>query len=496
MPTCMKGGGGTYGTTTWGGAPMGCGYWFSSSRPSTAFSRALRRKLFVVRPSRNDARLALEQALSCVATNIGDWIDGHIAGASWAGNGLVLKRSDADTSEALLRAVDALVFGGFLRKLPGTGQRGVASTYIPTDEAFALWDSVDFSVDAAEPVPEPETWAKIAVTEDETPEQTRARKERGAAKNRIYLENDERLLDLERFNRHNGRFEWYMRWPGYAHHGRRVGDRDWARLFTEAIVHTRTFSRGSLDLGGRFYVDVVNFERPHRLHIEVARPGEAPQHLGECDFAAMHPQMAYDLSGAVPRLGRRSDGKQEDLYDCGDESIPRELRKVLLNLLLNARSADGVVGAVNGWWHPKKRRWVPGAWEKELDKQGRIEAYLKARGLPVEKPVASLPAKWPAALIHRTVEALAERHAPIRDFFFSDAGVRLQRLDSTIAEIIAEHFIERGLPLLILHDGFLTVESALPELRDVMVRAYGLVVGTRRPIAVKAKTRDGDVVLP
>jgi hypothetical protein len=46
-------------------------------------------------------------------------------------------------------------------------------------------------------------------------------------------------------------------------------------------------------------------------------------------------------------------------------------------------------------------------------------------------------------------------HEPIAHHFYTGVGLRLQRLDSDIAEKILLHFAQSGIAILPLHDSFL-----------------------------------------
>lgn len=70
------------------------------------------------------------------------------------------------------------------------------------------------------------------------------------------------------------------------------------------------------------------------------------------------------------------------------------------------------------------------------------------------------------------MEAIKTYHAPIAHHFGTGIGLKLQRTDSDIAEQVMMHFIDKGIPILPVHDSFLIAESHAAELRTVMEQAF------------------------
>lgn len=76
-------------------------------------------------------------------------------------------------------------------------------------------------------------------------------------------------------------------------------------------------------------------------------------------------------------------------------------------------------------------------------------------------------------------EAIFRRHVPIEKYFGSGEGIRLQRLDSDIAERIMMEMLGMGIVALPVHDSFIVQEGHQDTLRDVMLTAYEKVMGGR-----------------
>jgi hypothetical protein len=72
---------------------------------------------------------------------------------------------------------------------------------------------------------------------------------------------------------------------------------------------------------------------------------------------------------------------------------------------------------------------------------------------------------------------LRDKHAPIADAIASDAGIRLQRADSQIAEHVIEQFTDQDIPILCIHDSFIVPFGREAELDAAMTRAFETATG-------------------
>ena len=77
-------------------------------------------------------------------------------------------------------------------------------------------------------------------------------------------------------------------------------------------------------------------------------------------------------------------------------------------------------------------------------------------------------------------EAIMAFHEPIAHHFYTGIGLRLQRLDSDIAEQVLLHFAQNGIANLPLHDSFLMHEGYASSLEPAMRSAFEKIVGTLR----------------
>jgi hypothetical protein len=91
-----------------------------------------------------------------------------------------------------------------------------------------------------------------------------------------------------------------------------------------------------------------------------------------------------------------------------------------------------------------------------------LEKSLAEKGLRIERGYNA----------EDIVRAVKDAHPQLAPHFKNDEEVRLQRLDSDIAEEIALHFADKAKPCLIVHDSFIVKASDVVELRLTMTRAY------------------------
>ena len=76
------------------------------------------------------------------------------------------------------------------------------------------------------------------------------------------------------------------------------------------------------------------------------------------------------------------------------------------------------------------------------------------------------------AFINSRIDALLAKHPEIEDLAFSGKGIKLQRIDARITEYVLKHMQAKGIPVLPVHDSFITPDRFLPDLYSIMTEAY------------------------
>lgn len=211
--------------------------------------------------------------------------------------------------------------------------------------------------------------------------------------------------------------------------------------FNEAITAADIISLDGVDLacpmariynrdlgrGGRFYpmgTSWQNIKSEARRALKI--DGEP---VVEMDFKTLHPAILYAEAGApMPR----------DCYAI--EGWPRDLVKVAMLTLINARTVHAA----------------------------RLSIANSDRMAQRAAPGSQEAIGYASALI----EAIKRAHTPIAAAFHSDAGARLMRIDSDLAEAVMHDLILRqGIVTLPVHDSFLVPASKRDELEAAMMDA-------------------------
>ena len=206
----------------------------------------------------------------------------------------------------------------------------------------------------------------------------------------------------------------------------------------------RVFNDPALQTGGRFYGGWwQNIPREYRPHLAVNG-----KRMVELDYSNQHPSILYAQEGVIRPAdcysGVLSPSQLSDEFRHGEL---RDMVKAAFNAMLNS---------------PKPLRQAPAG----------------------VKP-SKFGLKW-AELSN----AIIAFHEPIAHHFYTGVGLRLQRLDSDIAEKVLIHFALQGVAILPLHDSFLMHNGYETSLEPVMRSAFTEVVGTSPKIDRKEANKD------
>jgi hypothetical protein len=185
----------------------------------------------------------------------------------------------------------------------------------------------------------------------------------------------------------------------------------------------RIFHRGNFEYGGRFYGG-------HWQNVgdRVARYQMEGEPVSEVDYVAMHIAMLYgEVGKQMPR----------DPYEI--DGWPRQQVKVATLIGINARTKASAIRAL-------------------ADVLRNMDNALS----------------YPFPRAEALLKAVKAKHAPIEHAFGSDAGVRLMRRDSDLAEKVMTQMVRAtGIVPLVVHDSFIVPVTKEQSLQEIMEKVAG-----------------------
>lgn len=197
----------------------------------------------------------------------------------------------------------------------------------------------------------------------------------------------------------------------------------------------RIFNNGSWEEGGRFYGGW--WQRiPSQWRVQISIDG-SEQGSVEVDYSGHHIVLMYALEGID--YWKADGGDPYRLEDLEQSDRMRALLKLVLLFTINAKSRKSTLSALR----------------KEINIDSDTFGWVKEENVSLEN----------------LIDAFADRHKPIEKYFFSNAGIRLQKLDSDIAEIVINRFTEMDIPILCIHDSFVINPAHLGDLEAMMMEA-------------------------
>ena len=192
----------------------------------------------------------------------------------------------------------------------------------------------------------------------------------------------------------------------------------------------RIFNQSSFELGGRFYGGF--WQRiPKEYRFLITIDGE---HTEQYDYSGMHFAMMYAKKGVPMPEG--------DAYQLAgyDESLRAYIKKSF-NIIINCEKVSKAIATINN-------KIAEGDLSEEL---GNGEKLLNA---------------------------FKDKHPLIDEFIASGEGIKLQYIDSQIAELILLKGIEQNACILPIHDGFITSVKQEALLFRIMEESYQEIMGT------------------
>lgn len=182
----------------------------------------------------------------------------------------------------------------------------------------------------------------------------------------------------------------------------------------------------SIERGCRFYMNGGSLQiQPEHKRLQVLIDGER---VSEVDFKTLHLSMIYSDAGITP---------PDDSYSV--EGWPRELAKVAMLVLINAKTYGEAIGAI-----AHDDQMIAMAFP------GSQEAFHEAANL---------------------IGALKRLHRPIRKAFHSGAGAFLMRRESDVMEDVMLAMLRKGESVLPIHDSAIVRTSRVGYLEEAMTAA-------------------------
>jgi hypothetical protein len=201
----------------------------------------------------------------------------------------------------------------------------------------------------------------------------------------------------------------------------------------------RIFSNGYWNQGGRFHGGWWQ-QVPGQIR-RCIRINGSNETATEIDYSSLHIILLYALSGIDFHNSDANDAYFIESYRhlSSDEEL-RSLLKLILLICINAKDRKSATNAISF----------------EINKRQEEFEWFISSDVDVED----------------LIDAFIDRHQPIKDYFFSNHGNKLQFIDSNMAETVINHFTKKNIPVLCIHDSFLINPLHENELMKLMVDSF------------------------
>nr|WP_319396329.1 hypothetical protein [uncultured Desulfobacter sp.] len=206
------------------------------------------------------------------------------------------------------------------------------------------------------------------------------------------------------------------------------------------IFTRRIFNNGSWSQGGRFYGGWWQ-RLPKEMRKQILIEGKS---VIEIDFSGLHIVLLYALEG----IDYWKDiGKDPYEVTSLKKDYPKQykrIRKLFKDIFLvsiNARSKTAAIKAIQTDVNrnPHKYPWKPQISSK---------------------------------IISMVVDHFQAMHSPIAEYICSGYGVKLQNMDSKIAESVINEMTKMGAPVLCIHDSFIATSNFETKLEGLMIEGF------------------------
>jgi len=200
-------------------------------------------------------------------------------------------------------------------------------------------------------------------------------------------------------------------------------------------VVQRIFNNNSWEDGGRFYGGWwQRIPSGYRGGIHFST-----MPTSELDFSGLHINLIYLLS--------KKDFPKSDPYDIhgiGIEGLNRQIVKIILLHIINAKSRESAVKSIT----------------MRINFDTTLYEYVSQNNLDYIS----------------FIDEILINHKPIKKYFFSGQGIKLQNFDAMMAEKVINHFTNLHIPVLCIHDSFLIAADKTKDLNKVMTEKFEQVL--------------------
>jgi hypothetical protein len=230
----------------------------------------------------------------------------------------------------------------------------------------------------------------------------------------------------------------------------------------------RIFNNGSFKEGGRYYGGWWQ-QIPKEWRQEI-RINNAP--TVEIDYSGLHIVILYALEGIDYWKTIKKDVYEIAGYEKSDRM--RNFLKQILLTILNCKN------------------------EAEVCKSIR---YSISRANKEELKWVKKALNWKTATdqnIKKLLDDFIAPHKDIQKYFHSGFGVKLQYIDSMMAEMVIQGMMEIGIPVLCIHDSFIVRRYYKKQLEYEMNNAFNSILnqvrgGSRKSILPKIKSPEARI---
>jgi len=259
----------------------------------------------------------------------------------------------------------------------------------------------------------------LSVERHKTPQELLQLKASNGEKLEDYTETEATQIlreQVEMTNEARQKFEWS--YCLVEDDGLQFMENESRKLQPDELKCRRIFS-GDFESGGRFYCPAQNLRKAERSTLEVDGNPTI-----EIDYKSLHPRMLYHMNNL---------SSPSDCYDPhGNKTVEeRQLAKKAAMMVMNSKSRQSAIQA--------------------LANTGKSISYEDAKA---------------------TVLSFESDHSEIKQEFYSAAWKRLQYLDSQLVALVLSRCMESDIPVLPVHDSFITTTKFAVDVRAFVLQAY------------------------